>query len=89
MFSILLLLLGFQESRFCVWDGYQRVSLGSILVEGEGKHRIGQRRNLAVMGTSCFSQHLKEALELKWFIRDSPCCIKMAKWLCFCFYGFF
>lgn len=62
------------------WDQY--------LWKGRG-NRIGQRRNLTGMWTSSFSQHLKEALELKWFIRDSPCCIKMAKWLCVCFYGFF
>lgn len=46
-----------------------------------GKGRGG--RNLAVMWASSLSQLLKEALELKWFIRVFQCCIKMAKWLCF------
>lgn len=62
-------IVGFPGGRFCVWDVFQRVSLESIPMGVEGRHRIDQGRNVAVMWDGTPSQSVRLALELKCLIR--------------------
>lgn len=59
--------LDFVGSKLCVWDVF-RESLGFLSVEGEGKCRLYQGRDQAVLWTSSLSRLLGCALELKWSV---------------------
>lgn len=76
--------LGFPGSRLCVWVFFQGVSLELIPVEMEGRHRIAQERNAAVMWAP--GAPANSSCEL-WNWNGSsvfPCCIETAMTLYIC-----